>query len=1143
MASGQSRKFGRGLLLITTILVLGLLVAGSWLLETRSGLRYTLNTVFEYTELPIRYQNLQGTILTGIKADYVEYRSPAVTVEIKQFSTKVRLIPLVYKKLSFFAVNADRVKVDLADSANQSDEANAVNSINTANKSSAGLPISIGINNALLKNVMIMSAGQTVFEASKFKIRQSKVSDRFDFDNLKFDTPYGNLKSSGVLGFGKLTDVKLDMQWASKKIDNIDPMMGSTEISGNYQNIKLTSTITSPHQLHIRADFSDLFSNPTWNVTIKGQLIASALLGSNNIPNVDQLNVTSSGNPQQFNLNAKGQLNHSELGGWKFDLDSSANQLQWTVNYLKLASIGTAAKLQGNGTIDVAKEELQKSMVDLKLQWQDLNWPIVKNSTLERFSGNAAIKGTLQKYQMQIRDAAVNILHQEIDNINVSADGNDKSLNIHNFSCGFLAGDVKGNGKFSWEKALQGNATINLTALDPVSIFPEWSGKLSAHMSLDANNAKNTWSVSANISHTTGHLNQVKIDSGSARIALTQGLTKIRDLHIASGSNKVFGNFQYTQSADNHSDEITADWQLDLRDIGKLSPGAAGAVYTSGKISGDLSQPTVSMRLAMRNFRFDQYLVAVLQGSVESEIKDSGGLKVDVSAENVQIKGNKWQSAKLQVTGSMQQHKLFLNSQLAKDAGAVRIEAVGGYSDKVWRGHIADVTVNTSKYGDWDLLKPAKLEVTSNTVQMQKLCLAVKKHEGIVCNQVNVTLPNTWAGQAIITKFPLSGFNVIMPANLRIASGMLSGEINYDIDDGVIKKLQADLQSPAGSVNYRQYSGSEKLQDYKSLQLIVDNNDNGVQISNKIDLVDTGSMSMQLSFPGMQNISTVSSSQPVKGDLRMDLNNLGLLSLVFPDIQDITGKKHTQFTIAGTIAKPLIIGTSHITAQELSIPAVGIKLTQLDLRASSNANREIELNGQVNSGKGNLKLTGSLQDYSADKLTAKIHLVGANFRASATPELTLDISPDITVLLKDQKLTLNGDVRVPSANIQQLDTSSSLQPSSDLVMVDSEKSKKPPTPELQLATSLRIKLGKEVKIQRQDAFGRQLVGRLEGELLIKEQFDGLSVASGEIRIVDGKYTVFGQELSIEPGKLIYSSVPLTQPTLDIEAVKYVGTDE
>jgi len=1138
MATWYNRIFHRAVVLFILILSLSLLIPASWLLTTRSGLQYVLSSVFAYTELPIRYQNLQGAIVSGVKADYVEYRSSSLTVEISHFSTNFRLLPLIYKKLAFFDVNAESVKVDLAGSSAKTNNKN----VNTPNTSNGGLPISIGIDNVRINNLIVMSPGKTEFEASKVKLRRSKVSNRFEFANLKFDTRFGSLKGSGELGFGELADVKLDTHWTSKKIDNVAAMQGSTEISGSYQNFKLITNVRSPHQLDIRANISDLFSSLTWQATITGQLTPSALLGTSKIPNIDQLNVTSSGSLKQFNFGARGQLGRSDIGYWAFKLDSKTQNGVWTVDHFQLASKKSAALLQGTGTLEVMQENIQKSPISLRLQWRDLNWPIATNTLVHNFKGNATLQGSLQQYQLQISDAAIRVSQQDITGINVSAQGNEQSLSINSFSCRYLSGDIKGKLDLAWAKNLQSKATIYVSAIDPASIFPDWPGKLSTQLSINAESIGDNWNVSANIAQSSGHLNRINIDSASAYIELKQGQYLIRNLNISAGSNKVSGNLHYIHSDNKDSDTLKASWRVNLKDVGKLFPDAAGAINSSGSISGGLVHPVMSMDLTLQNFRFEQYEFGKLRANIGAEMRDSGKLNVKASADNIQIKGNKLQSLALQVTGFMKQHKLILNSQLAKDTGAIRIFADGEYSDEKWRGKITDAAITTSNYGDWQLQQPANLIVASQTVQLQTLCLSDKKQGGVICNQVNVALPNSWAGHTSIKEFPLTGFNVIMPANLRIATGMLSGEINYDINNGLIKLLQADLQSPDGRVNYRQYSGSERLQDYKRLQFHVEHNEKGVQITNRIDLVNTGTMSMRLNLPGMQDISTIDTSQAVEGDVRMDLNNLSLLSLVFPDIQDITGKKHTQFTIAGTIAKPLLVGSSHITAQQLSVPALGVKLTQLDLKANSNTKREIDLSGQVNSGKGSVTLNGSLQDYSADNPTAKIHITGENFLAEKTPELMLEVSPNLTVALKDRKLTLDGEIRVPRANIQQLETSNSLQPSSDLVLVDSEKPEKSPAPELQLSASVRIKIGKEVKIQQQDAIGRQLVGRLEGELLVKVQPDAVSVASGEIRIVDGKYTVYGQELTIETGKLIYSSVPLSQPTLDIEAVKYIGSD-
>jgi len=1111
---------------------------------TRSGLQFVLDSVFEYTQLPIQYQNLHGTILGGIGADHVEYRSPNVTVVIDKFRTNFKLVPLVYNKLAFYAVNADEVKVILAgDSPQPVAQKDPISSTPKDNsKSNDGIPISFGVDNAALDKLIVISANQAVANVTNFKLHRSKISDRFDFANLQFDTSYASINTSGVLGFGEQADVKLEAQWKSRKIGDVAAMQGATEISGNYRRFKLQTSITSPHQIDIHAEINDLFNRPSWNASLKGKLVLAALFSTDNLPQVNQLSVSSSGNPDQFKLSATGQLSRADAGKWRFDVDALSRHQEWTVNHIVLALKNSSAKFKASGKINLSKADLKNASVDMQFEWSDLYWPISDQQQIEKLKGSASLQGSLQKYQLAVRDAALHYSGQDISGINLTGSGNEKSLNVSDFSCQFLTGRVGGNMELAWQEKLTGTANINASAINPGVFWADWPGKLSTRMSIKASQEGDAWQASVNVAKLSGRLSEIKIDNASSWIGLKPNEYTVRDLKISAGVNKASGRLHIAHSTGKDKGTIEAQWQLDLKNISKLIPNAAGSLTSGGDLSGSVAQPLVSMKFALHNGKYKQYLARRLTGTVSAKLTESGDINTTVTGDEIQIGGNRFHAISLRVAGKTQNHQLLFNSQLNKDAGTVNAAASGGYRDGKWQGRVTDVTVSTKKYGNWDLQEPAELQVAEKMLQLQTLCLKVKYHAGAVCSRVSAIFPNTWIGQATITQFPLSGVNAVMPANLRIASGMLNGEINYDINNGVINLLRAELNSSAGRVNYRQFGDIETLQDYKNLQLKIEHDKKGVFISNQIDLVNTGTMFLNLKLPGLNNISTVTASQPINGELTMDLNNLKLLSLVFPDIQHINGTKHTHFTIAGTINNPMITGTSRITAQDLSIPTLGIKLTDVVLQASSNIYHELTIDGQATSGKGKIKLTGSLQDYTADKLSAKLHITGENIRAVATPELTLDVSPDLTFALKNKKMTLEGEIQVPRANIQQLDTTSSLQPSSDLVLVDGEKPDESTSSDVQLTTAVRIKLGKDVKIQNQDALGRELVGRLEGELLVREQADGLSVASGEIRIVDGKYSVFNQELTIEKGKLIYSAVPVTQPTLDIEAVKKVGTD-
>ena len=65
-------------------------------------------------------------------------------------------------------------------------------------------------------------------------------------------------------------------------------------------------------------------------------------------------------------------------------------------------------------------------------------------------------------------------------------------------------------------------------------------------------------------------------------------------------------------------------------------------------------------------------------------------------------------------------------------------------------------------------------------------------------------------------------------------------------------------------------------------------------------------------------------------------------------------------------------------------------------------------------------------------------------------------------------------------------------------------------------------------------------GRLGGSLLLEEEPGQLTKASGEINVLEGRYRAYGQRLEIERGRLVFAGGPLTNPGLDLRAVRHVN---
>ena len=75
-------------------------------------------------------------------------------------------------------------------------------------------------------------------------------------------------------------------------------------------------------------------------------------------------------------------------------------------------------------------------------------------------------------------------------------------------------------------------------------------------------------------------------------------------------------------------------------------------------------------------------------------------------------------------------------------------------------------------------------------------------------------------------------------------------------------------------------------------------------------------------------------------------------------------------------------------------------------------------------------------------------------------------------------------------------------------------------------------LGDDVRI---DGYG--LTGRLGGAIEITEKPGEPTVATGELRVVEGVYEAYGQQLEIETGRVVFAGGPITEPGVDIRAVR------
>jgi translocation and assembly module TamB len=134
-------------------------------------------------------------------------------------------------------------------------------------------------------------------------------------------------------------------------------------------------------------------------------------------------------------------------------------------------------------------------------------------------------------------------------------------------------------------------------------------------------------------------------------------------------------------------------------------------------------------------------------------------------------------------------------------------------------------------------------------------------------------------------------------------------------------------------------------------------------------------------------------------------------------------------------------------------------------------------------------------------------------------------------------MTLGGSVTIPKADIDLTKLpkqgANVQRASSDVVVIDDEDANVVKSRSTPLEAHVTVILGKDVNL-----VGYGLTSKVEGELVVHELPEQATTANGEVR-VSGKYKAYGQDLTIEQGRLLYAGQSITDPQVNLIATRTV----
>ena len=745
------------------------------------------------------------------------------------------------------------------------------------------------------------------------------------------------------------------------------------------------------------------------------------------------------------------------------------------------------------------------------------------------------LSGGRLNHEIELADLSGIVAAVPFTTVALSATGDLQSLAVHDLSGRILDAPVAGKADLQWSRQgidWQTRLSLDnadLSRLKRLDIDPVVKGYLGLDLSCRGRWHDGRVSLTAEVENLHGELEGQEIAGRiRARVDGQRADLESSELHI--GANHVFVSGTVTPPFD-------LQYRLDLPDLSRLplalrlDPNLAGHLESRGHLRGTLEAPRLEVQLSGRQLAF---------GALRSTGID---LKADVGPDrlDLDLSLDRLEAANLHVTaldvtagGRLSDHDLVLKADT--DHGHLHLALQGGLQDRRWQGRLTALGLTGTPAGDWMLVRPAAVRVGKTDFLLEEICLA--PHPGSDQSPgKTTTAPNPAPARvcASIAKPEEQPIHTTLKAACPLAllqpflppSVSLPGTATLAAEAWIGQTLtaEAELILPADRIIAHTLTEAPVQIQYRATRLAISLQDRqltaslGARLSGDVEVA--GEMTAQLD-----------GTQPIGGQISARMADISWLNAVIPEISALAGRADARLLLAGTLNRPALSG--QIAAQEISLnlPDTGVAYNQGRLRIDIDSAQSLKVQGELaGTGSGRLRITG---DGSLDRLPAwrlQLTIDGEDMPVIRTGALWVDASPALSVYADQHGAQINGRVVLPRVQVQvQTLPEGSVRESADLVLAGQERKT---VSNYALRTDIEIVLGKRVNLE-----GMGFSADLGGQIRLRGDEATPMAAFGEVDIRKGRYVAYGQNLSIDRGRLSFNG-PLDDPGLDVSARRTV----
>ncbi|MDP5255590.1 MULTISPECIES: translocation/assembly module TamB domain-containing protein [unclassified Vibrio] len=1059
----------------------------------------------------LKIDNMQGSLLGKLTVKGVSYQDSTLSLEanVDELIIDNSLSCLMSSQLCINQAKLSGLDLTLASTAQESDESSESNQP----MSRITTPIPVQIQSLVLDDINIKVDGQKV-QWQHFSTSLSMRSDQLNIGDTQW----------------KKVDVTL-----ANTPKNEQGQSGAATRNASAQSSEPISLPEVKLPLSLRLKSFDLQDFVLHQQTpIQVQKLAFALEAQGQRVSLKSLSLLM----PQVAMTGQAEVSLKQQYPLSAQFNAQAREAQYAQQAVALSASGSLGELALNAQFDGPVKGTFKGDVkplesdpafEVALSDVSGQWPLTDKGQYQWLQTQLTAKGRVSDFQFDLASA---LTGEEVPatQVQLKGQGSPTAVDLSQLVVETLGGQLTGQAKADWQSGVDWQASLTFKDIQPGRQWPQAEGKIGGQLEGSGKvSEQGQWQVALEKLNLDGVLRQYPLTvRGDAKAqGDNSGLTKVvtKSLSLAHGKNRVTA-----------SGELNKQWAMDLNvnlpDLNHSLADAKGLVSGDIRIRGQQKNPKISLGLIAQHLAWQDQVSLnklTIDGNVMPLANDPS-FDLNLSANQANYQQQTVDNVTTVLNGTLSQHRLSL--AVSAPQASTELTVAGGITlkpDVMWQGQLSSMWVE-SEQGRWTLNQATRLALNSAKSSLQMGAHCWLQDGSSVCLDQDINI-NPQQGQVAlsINDFDFEQIKKFVPEDLSL-DGQVQASAQASWRNGQDLSANVQLSLPEGKVT-RAAETEEQQPLVVAWQSVVVNGqfaDDTLDANWQLDIKDNGEMRGQAKINGFNQ-----QSPQIDGQLILSQLNLDFLAPLLDEYNTLGANINSQLAFKGDWLHPQVEGDFKVSDIQFQGDLSPVDITKGDLALVFNG-YQATLTSKLTTSDGELTLEGDGDWQDLQSWQTNLRVFSEQLNVKYAPMVDIIAQPDLKLQVTPSLASITGEINLPSGliKVEQL-PQSAISVSDDQVIVDDdtqslvEQSQSLP---FAVESNVTIRIGENLKVE---AFG--LESNLKGDLKVSQKDKGPQI-TGEINLIDGTYTSFGQDLEISEGKITMNG-PVDQPYVSITAIR------